>query len=99
MPEHIKLIARLGNGLAAVLFGLFALLLLKSNPGGAIVMLAVLALALFNMYVIEKCIRFFSEEETLKTEIRKAELRRELAELQDKTEQLTSGPRNGASTP
>lgn len=83
MPLYLRIIGRYGNGLAAVLLG--ALGLFGSSRPGAVDVLAALlalcALALFNLYVIERAARLLSEEEWLKAELRKAELRRKLAAL------------------
>ncbi len=89
------MIARIGNGLAALLFGILTIVYLKANNPhrGASLSCPCSAAGLFNILrkVISMCIRNFSEEEGLKTEIRKAELRRELAELQEKTDGPPSG--------
>ncbi len=80
MPKHIKIIGRCGNWALTVLFGLGAIALLtRGQPVGFLFMLLVSALGGFNLYVLEKCIGFFSEEEILQAEIRKAELRSKLA--------------------
>jgi hypothetical protein len=80
MPRHIKLIARFGNALAAILWGLAALMALSRHAlVPAVLIIAYCALAIFNLYVIEKCIRSFSEEGLLQAEVRKAELRQKLA--------------------
>jgi len=63
MPLHIKLIARFGNGFSCLLW-LLALFgsMGKGRPGGVFFAIGLLALSLFNIYVIEKCIRYFSQE-------------------------------------
>lgn len=82
MPKHIKIIGRCGNWALTVLSGLLAIMLLtKGQPGGFLFMLLFSALGGFNLYVLEKCIGFFSEEELLQAEVRKAELRRKLADM------------------
>jgi hypothetical protein len=82
MPDHIKLVARYGNALAALVFGLLGLGLLTRQPGASLFLFLVCALAVFNLYVIEHCNRLLSEEEWLKSEVRKAELRQKLSELE-----------------
>ena len=62
MPTHIKMIARLGNGVACLLWLLlFIGFIGAGRPVGALFMCALLALSLFNIYVIEKCIRYFAQ--------------------------------------
>ena len=82
MPDHIRLIGRYGNALAALLFGLFAIGMLSSHPEASLFFSMLCALAVFNLYVVEHCSRLLSEEEWLKSEIRKVELRHQLSELE-----------------
>lgn len=80
MPAHVRFIGRYGNGLAALFFAF--IVLSQSVEGGAVVIIVALCgLCLFNIYVIEKSARALAEEEWLKAEVRKAELRRQLQEL------------------
>jgi hypothetical protein len=88
MPPYIKSIGRYGNGALAVV-----LVLLAGFGGGigfALGCVPFLALALFNIYVIEKAARLMSEEPWLEAEIRKVELRHKLAALQ--AEEQQGGP-------
>jgi hypothetical protein len=80
MPQHIKFIARYGNGALAVLLFVFALF--GGEIGFALACVPFFALAVFNIYVIEKAARLMSEEAWLEAEIRKVELRHKLAALQ-----------------
>ncbi len=83
MPRRIRLIGRWGNGLLCVVNVLFALFSLRTVPLGVTLgFLAVAALGAFNVYVIEKAASFTAEEEWLKAEVRKAELRHQLAILE-----------------
>ena len=103
MPTHIKLIARYGNGLLTVFFALTSIgLLVKGQVVGFAVLMAFAALGAFNVYVLEKCIRYFSDvelddrlRELLAAEVRKAELRRELATMAVSLESL---PRTSSDT-
>ena len=83
MPLHVRIIGRYGNALAAVLLGGLGLFgSSKPDAGGVLAaLLCLCALALFNLYVVEKAARLLSEEEWLRAELRKAELRRRLAAL------------------
>ena len=83
MPLHVRIIGRFGNGLAAILLGALFLFgySMPSSDGVLAALLALCVLAAFNLWVIEKAARLLSEEEWLKAELRKAELRRQLAAL------------------
>jgi hypothetical protein len=82
MPPRIKLIGRYGNAAAILLFAVFALFALVRGPAGfVVVMLALGALAAFNLYALEQAARLLSEEEWLESEVRKAELRQRLTSL------------------
>lgn len=84
MPAHIRLTARFINGLFAGL-GLFMCVLTLAEGKETELFVTFLVLAVFgafNLYVIEKSARLLSEEEWLQAEVRKAELRRQLAEMQ-----------------
>jgi len=81
MPRRLRLIGRYGNATVAVIFGLFVVIALsKGTLVFALFSVTLAALAVFNWYVIEKAARLTSEEEFLKSEVRKAELRKELAD-------------------
>jgi hypothetical protein len=80
MSPKIKWIGYYGNGVLAVLSGLFALYSLGQYGlflGGA----AVCALAIFNIRIFAWAVQLTSEEGWLKAEVRKAELRQKLASL------------------
>ena len=82
MPPRIRLIGRYGNALAILLFAALTLVGLSRGPEGfAILMLALGALECFNLYALEQAARLLSEEEWLKSEVRKAELRQRLRSL------------------
>lgn len=82
MPPRIRLLSRYGNGAAAMLFASLSLFALsKGDFAIALFCAGVAALCGFNVYVMEKAATLLGEEEWLKTEIRKAELRRKLAGL------------------
>ncbi len=82
MPPWIRAICRYGNAIAAAMFaGMTVYGLATASPGLALLFAALGALAIFDIYVIEKAARFLSEEEILKADVRKAELRKELEAL------------------
>jgi hypothetical protein len=81
MPWHIRAIGRYGNAALLAIFALFVLAFLsKGQAGMALAALAVCALAGFNLYLVAKTARLLGEEAWLESELRKAELRRRLAE-------------------
>ena len=83
MPQHIKFLGRCGNGLLGVLSLIGTLASLSNGQFSAMVFGAlVLCLSIFNVYVIEKAAASTTEEEWLKAELRKAEIRQKLASLQ-----------------
>jgi Ca2+/Na+ antiporter len=80
MPYRIKEIGIWGNGAIAVAFVLITLILLGTVQLVAALFCAMVAgLCAFNVYVIRTAAAMTSEEEWLKSEIRKAELRKTLA--------------------
>jgi hypothetical protein len=82
VPAHFWLIGRYGNGAAALVFALFTLVSLdRGRRGLTAALISLCLLAAFNSYAFGWMTRFFSEEEWLKGELRKAELRRKLADL------------------
>jgi hypothetical protein len=82
MPPRIRLIGRFGNALAVLLFGALGLFAGDHGPPGmTFLMLALAALSGFNLYAIEHAAGLLSEEEWLKSEVRKAELRQRLQTL------------------
>jgi hypothetical protein len=86
MPVRIRLLGRYGNGIAAVLFGLiFVFALTRGELGFALFCLLVSGLAGCNVYITEKAVALTAEEEWLKAELRKAELRRKLGGLAGET--------------
>lgn len=86
MPSRIRLVGRYGNGVAAVVFGIiFVFALTRGELGFALLSLLVSALAGCNVYIAEKAAALTAEEEWLKAELRKAELRRRLGVLAGET--------------
>lgn len=86
MPSRMKLIGRYGNGAGAVAFGLiFIFALIRGEIVFAFFALLVSGLAGFNIYITEKAAALTAEEEWLKAELRKAELRRRLGALAGET--------------
>jgi hypothetical protein len=81
MPGHVRFIGRYGNGLAALFFAFIVFSRSVEGGGAVVIIVAFFALCLFNLYVIEKAARLLAEEEWLKAELRKAELRRQIQEL------------------
>jgi hypothetical protein len=81
MPWHIRAIGRYGNAILLGLSGLFALALFsKGQHGMALFAVAICALAAFNLYLVAKTARLLGGEAWLEAELRKAALRRRLAE-------------------
>lgn len=79
MPTRIRFISRYGNGTAAVLFAiLFVTAVIKGSWTIALFCGAIAALCAFNVHLTERAASLFGEEEWLKAEVRKAELRRRL---------------------
>lgn len=77
--SYLKFIGRYANGAATVFFVLlFVVLMAKGEPLLALFCGAVAALCGFNVYMAEKAAAVCSEEERLKAEVRKNELRRKL---------------------
>ncbi len=84
MPFYVRFISRYGNGLVIVLFGLMALAMLfgrKSNLIGALFFALPAAMCAFNLCTLRRAAQALSEEEWLKSEVRKAELRRRLHDM------------------
>jgi len=82
VPKHLKLIARFANSGALVCMALIALVGLgKGNYGLAVAFASFTALLGFNLYLVEKSAMLLSEEEWLKSEVRKVFLRSKLARL------------------
>lgn len=80
MPAYIRFVGIIGNGAAAILCTFIVLVSLVKGHGGAVLFfMPVVALTAFNVHVIWKSANLLSEEELLKAEIRKAELRKQLA--------------------
>ena len=91
MPGRDRLIAWFGNGLVALFFGAgFFFEFGKGNFGGALLCLGPIALAVFNIYVIEKSARLLSEEAWLASQVRKAELRQKLKSMGVATEERSA---------
>ena len=82
VSPNLKWTFVIGNGALAVVTGLFALASIgKYGVLPVVVETGVCALAVFNIRIILWAARLTSEEEWLKAEVRKAELRRRLADL------------------
>ena len=82
MSPSQKAIGIYGNGVFALLNALIGLTSLASGRFLAVFFgIGACALAIFNIFVIRWAISLTSEEEWLKAEVRKGELRRELREL------------------
>ena len=82
MPPRIRFFGRYANGAVSAFFALvFVFALGKGHLSFAVFCGVVAALCAFNLYVMEKAAILLSEEEWLKSEIRKAELRRKLVGL------------------
>jgi hypothetical protein len=81
MSPRTRLIGFCGNGAVALFSGFLALFSMSGRYGiGPIPFeAAVCALAIFNIRIIAWTVQFTSEEEWLKSEVRKAELRQRLA--------------------
>ena len=84
MPFYVRFIGRYGNGLVVLVFGLMALTMLSGKDprvGGALVFALPAAMCAFNLWALRRAAQTLSEEEWLRSEVRKAELRRRLHEL------------------
>jgi hypothetical protein len=82
VSPNLKWTFVIGNGVLAVVTGLIALVSIgRYGVFPFVVETAVCALAVFNIRIILWAARLTSEEEWLKAEVRKAELRRRLADL------------------
>ncbi len=82
MSPNLKWICVIGNGALAVVAGLFALASIgKFGVFPFVIEIAVCALSIFNIRIIQWAASLTSEEEWLKAEVRKAELRQRLADL------------------
>ncbi|MET4700802.1 hypothetical protein ABIE65_003844 [Constrictibacter sp. MBR-5] len=84
MPFYVRFISRYGNGLVIILFGLMALAMLfgrKSSLTGTLVFALPAAMCTFNLWTLRRAAQALSEEEWLKSEVRKAELRRRLHDM------------------
>jgi hypothetical protein len=82
VSPNLKWTFVLGNGALAVVTGLFALVSIgKYGVFPVVVEIGVCVLAVFNIRVVLWAARLTSEEEWLKAEVRKAELRHRLADL------------------
>ena len=82
MPRYLKLIARFTNSGLIIFMVLFSLIGIgKGDLIFAVIFLLLGALLGFNLYLIEKSAMLLSEEEWLKSEVRKIFLRRKLARL------------------
>lgn len=94
MPRWIRLTALWGNGIVTALWLLVSVVALSRNGNVALLTVAGAALGAFNLYVIAKAAHLLSEEEWLKGEVRKAELRQQLARL--RAEELAGAPPRNA---
>jgi hypothetical protein len=83
MSPRERLIGYCGNGAVALFSGFLALFSMSGRYGINPILFeaAVCALAIFNIRIIAWSVQFTSEEEWLKSEVRKAELRQRLADF------------------
>ncbi len=82
MSPNLKWTCAIGNGALAVVAGLFALASIgKYGVFPFVIEVGVCTLAVFNIRIILWAARLTSEEEWLRAEVRKAELRQRLADL------------------
>lgn len=84
MPRWVQLIGRYGNLALILYFGFLTLygLIVEGRPFGLALFFAMpAALGAFNFWVIRKAAFLLAEEQWLKGEVRKAELRRKLQEM------------------
>ncbi|WP_193366749.1 hypothetical protein [Pelagibius marinus] len=93
MPKYLKLIARFANsGAIAIMLLLVLYALGKGKFGMALFLAFFAALLSFNLYLIEKSALLLSEEEWLKSEVRKVFLRRKLRRLAEEEAKETDKP-------
>lgn len=95
MPRWIRLTALWGNGIVTALWLLVSVVALSRNGNVALFTIVGAVLGAFNLYVIAKAAHLLSEEEWLKGEIRKAELRQQLTRL--RAEELAGAPPQSAA--
>ncbi|MCC3305889.1 hypothetical protein [Sneathiella sp. HT1-7] len=85
MPFKYKLIGVFGNAVLSAISAVITLILLFTDKfGPASVLLGLTILSGINSYIIWRASQLFSEEEYLKAEIRKEELREQLDEMTGK---------------
>lgn len=72
MPRFIRLTARYGNALVAIMNISVIVVGLREGRGFWVIMFIgfLAAFAVFNIYVIEECAKLISEDEWLKGEVR-----------------------------
>lgn len=82
MSTHLRCIGRYGNAIIAVVFGFVAVFSLgRYGLSTVLLEVGVCAMAVFNFQIVGWAATLTSEEELLKAEVRKAELRQKLAGL------------------
>lgn len=82
MPKYLKLFARYINSGLIAMSVLFVVIGIGRGDFAMSLVLALLGVVFaFNLYLIEKSAMLLSEEEWLKSEVRKVFLRRKLARL------------------
>jgi hypothetical protein len=87
MPYHIQFIGKYVNGLLAAIFAIATIGGFARGPYVMAVFCAgVVLLLVFNAYTIGKAAKLLGEEAFLESELRKAKLRREIAEYEVESE-------------
>lgn len=84
MPRYVQLVGRWGNAFLVVCFGFITLFMLfdDTRSWALTLFFAVpTAMGAFNIWVIAKAAGLLAEEEWLRGEVRKAELRRRLQDM------------------
>jgi multisubunit Na+/H+ antiporter MnhG subunit len=93
MPNRIRLTALLANGAIVLAFGFLTLFALGTGQLAlALFFLLVVMAAAFNIHIVRRAAHLLAEEEWLKAEVRKAELRQRLASIQAEDEPSTPPP-------
>ena len=84
MSRQTRIIAYIGNGVLALLSALTMMASFsRGHLGPAVVLALICGLGLFNIRLVSKASAAMSEEEWLASEVRKAEMRRQLVGLAD----------------
>lgn len=99
MPSKYRLIGIFGNAVLALVFGVITLILLFTGKfGPAIAVLIPAVVCGISSYIVWRASQLLSEEEYLKGEIRKEELREQLEEMNAKHAAQGSGPAGETKT-